>query len=82
MAVHPQTNELYILSSTGSILTLDQQGNFLSFQNIDLQQISQPRVLSFDLIGDLLLTDGSVLHPVILKVRWQKMLPKKGTLVK
>jgi hypothetical protein len=82
MAVHPQTNELYILSSTGSILTLDQQGNFLSYQNIDLQQISQPRVLSFDLNGDLLLMDGSVLHPVILKVRWQKMLPKKGALVK
>jgi len=82
MAVHPQTNELYILSSTGSILTLDQQGNFLSYQKIDLQQISQPRVLSFDQNGDLLLADGSVLHPVILKVKWQKKLSEKGALVK
>jgi hypothetical protein len=82
MAVHPQTNELYILSSTGSVLTLDQQGNFLTFQQIDLQKISQPRVLSFDQNGDLLLADGSVLHPVILKVKWQKMLSEKGALVK
>ena len=82
MAVHPQTNELYILSSTGSILTLDQQGNFLTFQQIDLQQISQPRVLSFDQNGNLLLADGSVLHPVIVKVKWQKKLSEKGPLVK
>lgn len=82
MAVHPQTNELYILSSTGAILTLDQQGNFLSYQQIDAQQISQPRVLSFDKTGDLLLTDGSVLHPVILKVKWQKKISQKGSLVK
>lgn len=82
MAVHPQTNELYILSSTGSILTLDQQGNFLQFQQVDFQQISQPRVISFDQNGDLLLADGSVLHPVILKVKWQKKLSEKGPLVK
>lgn len=82
MAVHPQTNELYILSSTGSVLTLDQDGNFLTFQQIDLQKISKPRVLSFDQNGDLLLADGSVLHPVILKVKWQKMLSEKGPLVK
>lgn len=82
LSVHPQTNEFYILSNTGALLTMDQQGNFLSYQNLNLAQLTQPRALAFDKNGDLLISDAAVLHPVLLRVKWQKVLSEQGPLVK
>ncbi|MFM7007696.1 MAG: hypothetical protein ACKOWX_10645 [Flavobacteriales bacterium] len=80
MAIQPQTNEFYLLSKTGEIVILDQNGTFISRTQLPAA-IEQPRLISFAANGDLLATDANVLHPVLLRLPWQKISPDHGPLV-
>jgi len=79
-AVQPQSNELYLLSSTGEVVILDQHGDLLSRHQLP-EGISAPKLIHFTASGDLLATDASTLHPVIIRLPWQKSQPNQGPLV-
>ncbi|NDE04415.1 MAG: hypothetical protein EB003_07180 [Flavobacteriia bacterium] len=79
-AIQPQSNELYLLSSTGEVVILDQHGDLLSRHQLP-EGISAPKLIHFTASGDLLATDASTLHPVIMRLPWQKAHPDQGPLV-
>lgn len=80
MAIQPQSNEFYLLSKTGEVVVLDQNGMLISRQQLP-QSINEPKLISFATNGDLLATDASTLHPVVVRLPWQKVSPEKGPLV-
>ena len=80
MAIHPQSNEIYLLAASGEVVVLDQNGQLVSRHFLP-NSISEPRLISFSSNGDLLATDASALHPIVLRLPWQKMSPEHGALV-
>ena len=52
-AIQPQSNELYLLSSTGEVVILDQHGDLLSRHQLP-EGISAPKLIHFTASGDLL----------------------------
>jgi hypothetical protein len=80
MAIQPLSNEFYLLSKTGEVVILDQQGVLLSRHQLPAG-INEPKLISFAPNGDLLATDANTLHPVVLRLPWQKMTPEQGPLV-
>lgn len=81
LAVQPHSNELYLLSNTGEVVILNQEGVLLGRHQLP-ESILEPRLLSFDSNGDLIGMDANTLHPVILRLPWQKITSKQGPLVK
>jgi hypothetical protein len=80
VAIQPQSNEFYLLSKTGEVVILDQHGVLLSRHQLPTT-ISEPKLISFAANGDLLATDANTLHPVVLRLSWQKASPNQGPLV-
>lgn len=80
MAVQPHTNEFYLLSQTGEVVILNQNGVIVSRQQLP-KCINEPKLISFAPNGDLLATDAQMLHPVVLRLPWQKISPEQGPLV-
>lgn len=80
MAIQPQSNAYYLLSATGEVVVLNQEGTILNRQQLP-QSISQPRLISFAPNGDLLAIDANNLHPVLVRMAWQKMPSEQGTFV-
>ena len=76
----PRWNEFYLLSKSGEVVILDQHGVLLSRHQLPTT-ISEPKLISFAPNGDLLATDANTLHPVVLRLPWQKMTPEQGSLV-
>ncbi len=80
MAIQPQSNELYLLSKTGEVVILDQDGLLISRQQLP-KGINDPKLISFAANGDLLATDANALHPVVVRLPWHKMISEQGPLV-
>ena len=80
MAIQPQSNELYLLSKSGEVFILDQNGVLISRQHLP-KQINDPKLISFAANGDLLATDANALHPVVVRLSWHKLSPEQGPLV-
>ena len=80
MAIEPLSNEFYLLSKTGEVVILDQQGVLLSRHQLPVG-INEPKLISFAPNGDLLATDANTLHPLVLRLPWHKMTPDQGALV-
>lgn len=80
MAIQPLSNEFYLLSKTGEVVVLDQQGTLLSRHQLP-DGINEPKLISFAPNGDLLATDANTLHPLVLRLPWHKMTPDQGALV-
>lgn len=80
MAIQPLSNEFYLLSKTGEVVILDQQGVLLSRHQLPAG-INEPKLISFAPNGDLLATDANSLHPVVVRLPWQKMTPEQWALV-
>ncbi|MEY5001176.1 MAG: hypothetical protein RLZZ211_1212 [Bacteroidota bacterium] len=80
VAIQPQSNEFYLLSKTGEVVVLDQHGVLLSRHQLPTA-ISEPKLISFASNGDLLATDANTLHPVVVRLSWQKASPDQGPLV-
>jgi hypothetical protein len=80
MAIQPLSNDFYLLSKTGEVVILDQQGALLSHHQLPVG-INEPKLISFAPNGDLLATDANTLHPLVLRLPWHKMTPEQGSLV-
>lgn len=80
MAIQPQSNACYLLSATGEVVVLNQEGVILNRQQLP-QSVSQPKLISFAPNGDLLAIDANNLHPVVVRLAWQKMPSEQGTFV-
>jgi DNA-binding beta-propeller fold protein YncE len=74
LAVHPKTNEIYILSkNTKSIAVYDQFGTILNYINLNQTLANSPSDIEFNKNGDLLIVNNSLLNASIVKLSWNKI---------
>jgi hypothetical protein len=79
IAVHPKTNEIYILSgSDHSLVVFNQFGKIVNFTTLDKNTFSHPSAMTFKKNGDLLITDGNLMNPTVIQVKWNKLLQSKN----
>lgn len=69
LAVHPLTNNIYIISSIDNLLVVfDQQGKILSARQLDISLFNQPEGIAFAENGDILIaSEGGAGRPALLK---------------
>ncbi len=75
IAVHPRSDEIYILSSVDqSIIVYDKEGKLQNFMRLDPTMISRPKRIVFLANGDLVITnDNPYGKPTLIKFHWQKL---------
>jgi hypothetical protein len=73
IAVHPKTNEIYILSSDRSLIVYNQFGEVVNFTLLDASIFSKPTGMTFQENGDLLISNSELLNPSIVKLKWNKL---------
>jgi hypothetical protein len=79
IAVHPKTNEIYVLSSTDhSLVVFNQFGEIVNFTSLDKNTFSHPSAMAFKKNGDLLITDGNLMNPTVIQVKWNKLFQSKS----
>lgn len=73
IAVHPKTDEIYILSSIDHTLAVfDKEGKLISYQKLDSKMLSMPECITFLENGDLIIRNNSYYNaPTLLKFVWQ-----------
>ncbi|MEN9700147.1 MAG: hypothetical protein RLZZ301_1345 [Bacteroidota bacterium] len=82
LAVHPKTNEIYMLSSKGqSIAVFSQSGQLVNFTQLDTRVLSNPCALAFRPNGNLLISNGDALRPSVIELKWNKLLQSKNSKV-
>ncbi len=80
IAVHPKTNEIYILSSANrSLAVYNQFGQVVNFTTLSEELFSQPKAMTFFPNGDLLLTNSDLKNPSVVRVKWNKLFQSKAT---
>ena len=80
IAVHPKTNEIYLLSSNDrSLAVFNQFGQVVNFTTLDEDLFSQPKAMTFFPNGDLLLTNSDLKNPSIVRVKWNKLFQSKAS---
>jgi hypothetical protein len=80
IAVHPKTNEIYILSSSDrSLVVYNQFGQVVNFAVLDEDIFVNPKAMTFYPNGDLLLTNSDLKNPSIVRVKWNKLFQSKAT---
>jgi uncharacterized protein YjiK len=74
IAVHPITNDLYILTSVGkALLIMDMEENILNFTQLNPYLFRQPEGLSFTSDGTMYISnEGSGMNARILKFSYRK----------
>ena len=79
IAVHPKTNEIYVLSSVDhTLVVLDQFGKVVNFTTLDKITFSNPSAMTFRPNGDLLITNGNLMNPTVIQVKWNKLFQSKA----
>jgi len=74
IAIHPKTNEIYILSSKdNSLVVYNQFGSIVNYTVLDKSIFNRPTAMTFQENGDLLITNSSLMHPSIVKLKWNKL---------
>ncbi len=74
IAVHPKTNEIYILSSTDrSLIVYNQFGEIVNYTTLDSSIFPKPTGMTFQENGDLLISNSELLNPSIVKLKWNKL---------
>ncbi len=73
VAIHPLSNTFYLLSNQGEVVILNQDGTLKSRQFLP-KSITKPKVIAISPNGDLFATDANILHPVVIRLPWQKMI--------
>lgn len=80
IAVHPKTNEIYILSSENrSLVVYNQFGQVVNFTTLSEELFSQPKAMTFFPNGDLLLTNSDLKNPSVVRVKWNRLFQSKAT---
>jgi hypothetical protein len=79
IAVHPKTNEIYVLSSADrSLVVYNQFGQVVNFTTLSQEIFSQPKAMAFYPNGDLLLTNSDLKNPSIVRIKWNKLFQSKA----
>ncbi len=79
IAVHPKTNEIYILSSGDkSLVVYDQFGKVVNFTFLDPSLFTAPSGLTFLANGDLLISNKDIMAPSVVQVKWNRLLQSKS----
>ena len=74
IAVHPKTNEIYVLSSDDrSLVVFNQFGEVVNFTTLDANLFSKPTGMTFQDNGDLLITISDLMRPSIVRLKWNKL---------
>ena len=80
MAVHPKTNEIYILSSENrSIVIFNQFGEVADIKILDEKLLSNPTAITFHPSGDLLISNSDLMSPAIVRIKWNKIFYSNPT---
>ena len=80
MAVHPKTNEIYILSSENrSIVVFNQFGEVADIKILDEKLLSNPTAITFHSSGDLLISNSDLMSPAIVRIKWNKIFYSNPT---
>jgi hypothetical protein len=79
IAVHPKTNEIYVLSRADhSLVVFNQFGEIVNFTSLDKTTFSDPSAMTFKKSGDLVITDGNLMNPTVIQVKWNKLFQSKA----
>jgi len=79
IAVHPKTNEIYVLSRADhSLVVFNQFGEIVNFTSLDKTTFSDPSAMTFKKNGDLVITDGNLMNPTVIQVKWNKLFQSKA----
>jgi 6-phosphogluconolactonase (cycloisomerase 2 family) len=79
IAVHPKTNEIYVLSRADhSLVVFNQFGDIVNFTSLDKTTFSNPSAMTFKKNGDLVITDGNMMNPTVIQVKWNKLFQSKS----
>jgi hypothetical protein len=79
MAIHPKTNEIYILSSENrSIVVFNQFGEVQDLFFLDEKLVSNPKAMTFHPSGDLLISNSDLMSPAIVRLKWNKIFLSKN----
>ena len=79
IAVHPKTNEVYILSGTDrSLIVFDQFGVVKNYSELDASLFPNPTGLTFAQNGDLLISNEDLIKNSIVRISWNKLWQSKG----
>jgi hypothetical protein len=80
IAVHPKTNEIYVLSTIDrSLAVYNQFGQVVNFTTLNEELFSQPKAMTFFPNGDLLLTNSDLKNPSVVRVKWNKLFQSKAS---
>ncbi len=80
IAVHPKTNEIYVLSTMDrSLAVYNQFGQVVNFTTLNEELFSQPKAMTFFPNGDLLLTNSDLKNPSVVRVKWNKLFQLKAS---
>ncbi len=80
IAVHPKTNDIYVLSCVDrSLAVYNQFGQVVNFTTLSQELFSQPKAMTFFPNGDLLLTNSDLKNPSVVRVKWNKLFQSKAT---
>lgn len=73
IAVHPKTNEIYVISSIDRTLTVfDKTGSIQNFVTLDPSIFSKPEEITFLPDGDLIVTNVGVMGiPTLIRFDWK-----------
>lgn len=74
IAIHPKTDEIYIISSKNRLLAvLDRQGHLNGLYQLSHEAFIQPEGITFDPKGDMYISnEGSFTKPTILKFTYEE----------
>jgi hypothetical protein len=75
LAVHPKTDEIYIISAVDHTLAVfDKKGTLLNFLLLNAELFNKPEGITFLSNGDLIITnEGQMGVPTLLKFDWLKL---------
>ena len=80
IAVHPKTNEIYILSSVDkTIAVFNQFGELVNMAVLTDRAFSNPSGMTFNALGDLFISNNDLINNSIVRVNWNKLFQKKST---
>ena len=79
LAVHPKTDEIYILSAIDHTMAVyTKTGELINFICLDSDLFNKPEGITFLENGDLIITnEGQMGIPTLLKFQWQKLIEEE-----
>lgn len=78
IAVHPKTNEVYLLSTDDrALVVFNQFGEIQNFAVLDPVHFPSPRGMSFAKNGDLLISNDDLMHNTLVRISWNKLYQSK-----